>query len=89
MNVYSSIPINTHFALSIADHSLVYLVDNFSRDYFIESIEHETENVLNPGVFPHLSLGPGQRFALKGCYIVTFSDEAKNGVEVVSDWIVP
>ncbi|MCZ6671536.1 MAG: hypothetical protein O7C75_01215, partial [Verrucomicrobia bacterium] len=40
---HERIQFNTYFALSIADHSLVHLVENFSRDYFIESIEHETE----------------------------------------------
>jgi hypothetical protein len=83
------IQLNTYFALSIADHSLAHLVENFSRDYFIENIEQETENALNPGIFPHLSLGPGQRFASKGSYIVKLSDKAKGGLEAVSDWIIP
>ena len=83
------IQLNTYFALAIADHALAHLVENFSRDYFIENIEQETENALNPGIFPHLSLGPGQRFASKGSYIVKLSDKAKGGLEAVSDWIIP
>jgi hypothetical protein len=83
------IQLNTYFALSVADHALAHLVENFSRDYFIENIEQETENALNPGIFPHLSLGPGQRFASKGSYIVKLSDQAKGGLEAVSDWIIP
>ncbi len=78
--------LNTYFALSIADHALVHLVESFSRDYFIEGVEHEAENSLNPGVFPHLSLGPGQRFASKGSYVVQVSDD---GIEPLSEWIVP
>ena len=76
----------TYFALSIADHALGHLVENFSRDYFVENVEHEAESSLDPGVFPHLSLGPGQRFASKGCYVVRLTD---GGVEAVSGWIVP
>ena len=86
---HERIQANTYFALSIADHALVHLLENFYRDYFVESIEHETENGLNPGVFPHLSLGPGQRFASKGCYIVKPSGTARGEFEAVTGWIVP
>ena len=84
---HERIQLNTYFALSVADHALVHLVDHFSREYFMESVEHETENALNPGVYPRLSLGPGQRFASKGSYVVRLA--ADGGVAEVSDWIVP
>ena len=78
--------LNTYFALAVADHSLTNLAGNFSRDYFIETVEHETEVTPNPGVFPRLSLGPGQRFASKGSYIIKLS---ANGIEAASEWIIP
>ena len=68
---HESIQLHTYFALSVADHSLNHLVDHFSRDYFIELAEHECENGLNPGIYPRLTLGPGQRYANKGAYIIT------------------
>jgi hypothetical protein len=37
-------------------------------------------------IYPRLSLGPGQRFASKGGYIVHF---VKDKIEPESDWIVP
>jgi hypothetical protein len=57
--------LNTYLALDAVRHALVHLVDRYSRNYLIESIEHEIENALNPGTYPRLSLGPGQRFAAK------------------------
>jgi hypothetical protein len=36
-----------------------------------------------------VSLGPDQRFASKGSYIVKVDAEATDGVYAVSDWIVP
>jgi len=78
--------LDTWFALAVTDHSLVHLVENFSRDFFVESVEEETENALSPGVFPSLSLGPGQRFASKGSYVVRLAD---GGVAAVGGWIVP
>jgi hypothetical protein len=79
----------TWFALAVTDHSLTHVVENFSRDFFVESVEEETENALNPGLFPSLSLGPGQRFASKGCCVVRLADGPPGGVEAVSGWIVP
>jgi hypothetical protein len=83
---YEHIQFNTYFTLAVVDHSLVNLAGNFSRDYFIENVEHETEVTPNPGVYPRLSLGPGQRFASKGSYIVKVSDR---GIEAASAWIIP
>jgi len=81
--------LNTYFALSVADYALMRLAGNFFRDYFVESVEQETESTTNPGVFPRLSLGPGQRFASKGCYIVRPSAVARGGLEAASEWLVP
>jgi len=78
--------LNTYFTLTVVDHSLVNLTGNFSRDYFVESVEHETESTPNPGVFPRLSLGPGQRFASKGSCIIKVSGEQ---IEAASGWIIP
>ena len=80
---------DTYYALTMVQFGLEHIVDNFSRDYLLEYIEHEAENALNPGTYPHLSLGPGQRFASKGAYIVKLSDEPQRHIETASEWIVP
>ena len=40
-------------------------------------------------VFPRLALGPGQRFASKGAYIVRFADSHADTLVAESDWLVP
>ncbi|MFA6971922.1 MAG: c-type cytochrome [Gallionella sp.] len=40
-------------------------------------------------IYPHLSLGPEQRFASKGGYIVRFADGNGDKLIAESDWIVP
>jgi cytochrome c553 len=40
-------------------------------------------------IYPHLSLGPGQRFASKGGYIVRFAGAGDDKLVAESDWIVP
>ena len=86
---HERIRLNTYLALAVTEHALVRMVDHFSRDYLIESVEHEMESTQNPGVFPRLSLGPGQRFASKGCYIVAPARDPGLDLQAISTWIVP
>lgn len=80
---------NTYFAVTVAGDALASMEENFSRDYFIERVEQMTEQALSSGLFPRLSLGPGQRFASRGGYVVRFSGGGDNLLVPVSDWIVP
>jgi cytochrome oxidase Cu insertion factor (SCO1/SenC/PrrC family) len=86
---HERLQLNTWFALAVADHSLTHIVENFSRDFFVESVEEETESSLSPGVFATLALGPGQRFASKGSSVVRLAAGSPGGLEMVSGWIVP
>ncbi len=78
---------NAYFAASTVGEVLMEMVDNFSRDYLIERIEHMTGRSLFPSVYPRLSLGPGQRFASKGAYVARFSPDGKLVAD--GEWIVP
>lgn len=80
---------NTYYALTMLQYGLEHIIDNFSRDYLLEYIEHEAENALNPGTYPRLSLGPGQRFASRGAYVVKLDMDSQHKIVPVSDWIVP
>lgn len=80
---------NAYFAVTLTSRALRHLLDNFSREYFAERIEHLVDNASTSSVYPHVSLGPDQRFASKGSYIVKVDAEATDGVYAVSDWIVP
>lgn len=55
--------LETWLVLELSAHAVVRLVDRPSRAFFIETVEHIAESGLNPGVYPRLSLGPGQRYA--------------------------
>jgi hypothetical protein len=41
------------------------------------------------GYYPHLSLGPGRRFASKGGYIVRFATAGSKQLVADSEWMVP
>jgi hypothetical protein len=83
------IQLQTYYALTMAQFSLLHMIDDFYRDYMLEIIEHQAENELNPGTHPELALGPGQRFASKGAFIAELAPDTRLGYRVVSDWIVP
>lgn len=80
---------NAFFAVTVIGDAISHLGENFSRDYFIERIEQMTETSLSPSIYPHLSLGPGQRFASRGGYVVRFSPGAESPPLPVSNWLVP
>jgi hypothetical protein len=78
---------NTFFTVNIVGDVLSHILDSFSREYFVERIEHAVQQSLVPSGFPHVSLGPDQRFAAKGSYVVRLA--ADKSFAAVSDWIVP
>lgn len=78
-----------YFALSVLEKAVMEIQGDYSREYLLEEIEMIAESNLNPGVYPTLSLGPGQRIASRGSYIVKLDSKAEGGVVADGDWIVP
>lgn len=71
--------------LSVAE-TLKHMVGNYSRDYLIERLE-AMSNPPIPSGYPHLSLGPDQRFSAKGCYVARLT--APGELQAVSGWLTP
>jgi cytochrome c553 len=83
------VQMNTYLALTITTGVMSHAMDTFSREFLVESIEHRVGNAVEPSIYPRLSLGPGQRFASKGSYIVEVEGAEDRQLRLVSDWIVP
>lgn len=79
---------NSYFAVTIAGEALMHLRGNFVRDYFIERIEHALGNTLSSSIYPHVSLGPGQRYISKGAYVIKLQGDERVPVPV-GEWIIP
>ena len=77
------------FVLTTAGEALMEMRGYFSRDYFIERIEHMIDSSVTSAVYPRLTLSPGARFASQGCYIVRTQGRDPARLVAVSDWIVP
>jgi hypothetical protein len=81
---------NAYFAATITADAIKHLRANLIRDYFIERLEHMVENAVFHSVYPRLSLGPGQRFASKGCFIAgPLGDGPDNLLTAKYEWVVP
>jgi mono/diheme cytochrome c family protein len=80
---------NAFFAVTVAADAVAHLAGIFSRDYFIERIELMAENPAVPSIYPHPSLGPGQRYASRGAYILGFPEGATGGGLPLRNWTVP
>jgi hypothetical protein len=80
---------NAFFAATVTGDAVSHLGDNFSRDYLIERIEQMTQSSLSPSIYPHLSLGPEQRFASKGGYVIRFPTGADGIPLAISEWLIP
>ena len=86
---------DTYTAMLIAADAIRHVRSFLVRDYVMEILEHMADNAVVTGRFPRLSLGPGQRFASKGCYILRAKPGRNDGtrvemeLEAVSDWLVP
>lgn len=80
---------NTYFAAMVVGDSISHLLGHYSRDYFIERVEHMVGRSLLTSVYPRLTLGPGQRFASRGAYLLRYASDPKKGMQPVTEWIVP
>lgn len=69
--------LQTHLALTLADLALHHLVDRYSREYFLEVVEHEMENGWNPGTHRRMTLSPDERFASSEVRLVPLVAEGR------------
>lgn len=79
---------NTYFAATAVRRAAKHIAGNFSRDYFVETLEHQVETSRSPSLYPRLGLGRGQRFASKGAYVLRVPGGA-NALAPAGPWIVP
>lgn len=60
---------NAVYVATLAVESLMHVDDKFSREYCIEKLEHNLENIPPMTAYERLSIGPKQRFASKQVHV--------------------
>lgn len=83
------VQLNAYFAVTVAADALAHMAELFSREYLVERVEHLVGNTVTPSLYPRVSLGPGQRFASKGSFIVGLRSRGGGELEPLSGWITP
>jgi mono/diheme cytochrome c family protein len=83
------VQMNTLFAMTVTSDALGHIMDSFSRDFFVERVEHAVAQTPTPSFYPGVSLGTSQRFAAKGSAVVTVLEGEKPTLKALSGWIVP
>lgn len=87
--VDEALQMNAHLAVSTAMMALSHNQDIYSREYMLERVEHRLGTAHEPSIYPRLSLGPGQRYASKGGYVVQRTGPQLADLRPLSGWIVP
>ncbi len=83
------VQMNTQFTMTVVSDVVGHIMDSFSRELFVERIEHVVGQTPMSSVYQTVSLGPGQRFAAKGSSIVQVLDAENRQPKPLSGWIVP
>jgi hypothetical protein len=87
--VDETVQMNAYLAASVTGLLMSHSKDTYSREFLLERMEHLLGTAVEPSLYPRLSLGPGQRYASKGSYIVALDGGPDGQLRPVSDWIVP
>lgn len=77
-----------YFLSLMVTNALNDMGGDFYRDFFLDILDSGKDQPNNSVTYPMLSFGPGQRYASKGCYVVTLTKGEKPQVVRQSDWVV-
>lgn len=78
-----------YFAVKMLQWSVDHMLTDYSRDYLIEIVEHEVDNVFDPGPHRKMSLAPGQRYGSRGAVLLRLDPGAPEKTRAISGWMVP
>ncbi len=81
---------NAYFASMMSANAVRGLRANLAREHMLDQFEHMLERGLFFSVYPNFTLGPEQRYASKGCYVIgPMSAQDKKEGRYPKKWIVP
>jgi len=80
---------NAYFTALVVSSAIRGMRANLSRDYLIERIEHNLERAVFHSIYPEFTLGPSQRFASKGSYIIGPLHATDPKSTLSQQWIIP
>jgi hypothetical protein len=76
------------FSTGILSQVLLNMRGDFYRDYFLDLLDVQGEQTMLIAAYPRVTFGPGQRYASKGCYIVTLTKGPQPKLFSQTDWVI-
>jgi len=77
-----------YFSTRLLSSALIDMGVDYYRDFFLDLMDCAPDQVNSSLSYPVLSFGPGQRYASKGCYIVTLGKGEHPKLVRQSDWVI-
>jgi hypothetical protein len=87
--VAEQVQVDTYLACGLLSETLKHMVDAFIPDYLVERVEDMVEHRVITGYYPRLALGPQQRFASKGGFLVHYASTGAQRLVPDGDWMTP
>jgi hypothetical protein len=87
--VAEQVQADTYLACGLLSETLKHMIDAFIPDYLIERLEDTVEHRVLTGYYPRLTLGPHQRFASKGGFLVHYVSTGTQHLVPDGDWMTP
>jgi cytochrome c553 len=87
--VAEQVQVDTYLACGLLSETVKHMVDAFIPDYLIERLEDTVEHRVLTGYYPRLALGPHQRFASKGGFLVHYASTGTQRLVPDGDWMTP
>jgi len=84
----AAISAKVYFLTRVLADTMTSMRGDLYRDFFLDLLDTMVDQTIISLDFPRLSFGPGQRYASKGCYIVTLTRGAQPKVVRESEWII-
>jgi hypothetical protein len=87
--VAEHVQVDTYLACGLLSETVKHMVDAFIPDYLIESLYDTVEHRVITGYYPRLTLGPQQRFASKGGFMMHFGGTGNSRLVPDGEWVTP
>jgi hypothetical protein len=78
----------TFLLRGVFSEALYSTAGEYYREFFLDNVDESRDQDQTSITYPMLSFGPGQRYALKGCYIVTLARGDNPKVIRQSEWVI-
>ena len=83
-----NISAKAYFATRVLSKALLDMGVDFYRDFFLDMLDDGIDQPNSSLTYPMLTFGPGQRYASKGCYVVSLTKGDNPKVVRQSDWVL-